>query len=161
MRTSILLGAAAFVGLTAANPAFCLQATTTTPSTSQVPPAPGEPMSPDMPNPAPAPDPSQPNPPVTEPLPPEMPMPTGQGQQTPPAPPQPPAAPMPENNPNAPAGQMATPPSEGASTANSGGATDATMQPQGATKAYPLCTKTIQDSCRNPGEGKSAKRRPR
>jgi hypothetical protein len=30
--------------------------------------------------------------------------------------------------------------------------------PMAATAPYPLCTKTLQDSCRNPGEGVSAKK---
>lgn len=89
------------------------------------------------------------------------------------APPEtPPPAPMPDPNPTPevpqptpapptspgpvvakPAMPMATPPSAGANTARSGSTTDQNMQPVQSTKAYPVCTRTLKDNCRNPGEG--------
>ncbi len=88
----------------------------------------------------PMPDPSQPNPPITEPLPPEMPV---------------------QGSTDAPIGPMATPPAAAAPDAQSGGTTSSMMQPVAATKAYPTCTKTLQDNCRNPGEGPKRAKKPR
>lgn len=153
MRSTIFLGAAAALALIATDPAICAQAAQPTPDATQ--PVPTDPTNP---SPAPTPDPSQPNPPVTEPLPPEMPMPAGEAQNVPPAPP---AQPMVMNR-EAPTGPMATPPDAGANSAQSGGTTSAMMQPQAATKEYPPCSKTLQDNCRNPGEGpRRIVRRPR
>jgi hypothetical protein len=56
---------------------------------------------------------------------------------------------------------MATSPSSGANSASSGGTTSAGMQPVAATKEYPPCTRTLQDNCRNPGEGPGATRKRR
>ena len=157
MRSTLFLGAAAALALIATDPALCAQAAPPPPADTMQP-APGEPEDPANPNPAPMPDPSQPNPPVTEPLPPEMPMPAGEAQTMPPAPP---TQPMVMNR-EAPVGPMATPPDAGATSATSGGTTSAMMQPQPATKEYPPCSKTLQDNCRNPGEGpRRVARRPR
>jgi hypothetical protein len=85
--------------------------------------------------------------------------------------PPPPADPMPAPSPgdpdqqpvrvntDAPIGPMATPP--GGDSAVSGGTTSQRLQPVPATKEYPPCTRTLQDNCRNPGEGPRASRRPR
>jgi hypothetical protein len=170
MRKTMFLGAAALITIVATDPAFCLQV---------APPA-GDPTQPDQtdPNTPPAPpvdDPSQPSPPITEPLPPEMPPVAGEGQQNPPMNPTPPVQstePMqtlppaepasPVVNRDVPAGPMATPPAPGNERAVSGGATQSMMTPQPSTKEYPLCSRTIQDSCRNPGEGpKKSSRKPR
>lgn len=164
MRKTMFLGAAALITIVATDPAFCLQV---------APPA-GEATQPDQtdPNTPPAPpvdDPSQPSPPITEPLPPEMPPVAGEGQQNPPtnptAPVQPtePMQPVPTVvNRDVPAGPMATPPTPGNERAVSGGATKSMMTPQPSTKEYPLCSRTIQDSCRNPGEGLTkSSRKPR
>jgi hypothetical protein len=63
---------------------------------------------------------------------------------------------------DAPNGPMATPPGSGSPGAQSGGTTSSMMTPQPATKEYPLCTREIQDSCRNPGEGpKTTRKRTR
>ncbi len=88
----------------------------------------------------PMPVPSQPNPPITEPLPPEMPV---------------------QGSTDAPIGPMATPPAAAAPDAQSGGTTSSMMQPVAATKEYPTCTKTLQDNCRNRGEGPKRARKPR
>lgn len=150
MRSYILLGAATMIGLVASDPAFCMQEAP--PPTEQMPPA-----DPVNPNPVPMPDPAQPVPPVTEPLPPEMPMPAGEAQQIPPTP-----APQPViQNRLAPTGPMATPPDAGADAAVSGGTTPSMMTPQPAIKEYPTCSKTLQDNCRNPGEGPKATRKRR
>jgi len=85
-------------------------------------------------------DSSQPNPPITEPLPPEMPV---------------------QGSTDAPIGPMATPPAAAAPDAQSGGTTSSMMQPVAATKEYPTCTKTLQDNCRNRGEGPKRARKPR
>ena len=147
MRKTLLFGAAALFGIIATDPAFCLQ--NGMPATSQ--PQPEQPMGPDTP---PIDDPSQPAPPVTEPLPPEMPPVAGEARDVPPAP-EPPMT----TRTDSPVGPMATPPSSSDQQAISGGTTREMMTPQPATKAYPLCTRIIQDSCRNPGEGpKTAKR---
>lgn len=152
MRSTIFLGAAAALALIATDPALCAQAAQPMPDRAQT-----DPNDPTNPNPAPMPDPSQPNPPVTEPLPPEMPMPAGEAQAAPPAPTQPMVM-----NREAPVGPMATPPDAGANSAQSGGTTSAMMQPQPATKEYPPCSRTLQDNCRNPGEGpRRVARRPR
>ncbi len=150
MRSHILLGAAAMIGLVAADPAFCMQEAP--PPTEQT-----LPTNPANPNPAPMPDPAQPAPPSTQPLPLEMPMPAGEAQQIPPAPASQPVI----QNRLAPAGPMATPPDAGADTAVSGGTTPSMMTPQPATKEYPLCSKTLQDNCRNPGEGPKRAKMPR
>lgn len=104
----------------------------TDPVPPETPPAPGEPM-PTPPDPAPAPE------PMPEPMP--APQPPVQGST------------------DAPMDPMATPPTAGSSTAQSGGTTSSMMTPQPATKEYPLCTREIQDSCRNPGEGPKATRK--
>ena len=115
------------------------------------------------------PPPADPMPP-SDPVPPETPPAPGEPMPTPPAP-APAPAPMPEPMPmpqppvdgstNAPAGPMATPPASAADSAQSGGTTSAMMTPQAATKEYPPCTKTLQDNCRNPGEGPKATRKKR
>ena len=119
-------------------------------------------MAQDMPSP-PA-DPMAPS----EPMPPAEPAPAQPGEPMPmPQPGDPVAPPVPEpmqqplGSTDAPMGPMATPPSAGSDTAQSGGTTSAMMQPQAATKAYPLCSRTVQDSCRNPGEGPKSARKPR
>ena len=152
MRKTLLFGAAALFGIIATDPAFCLQ--NGMPTTSQ--PQPEQPMGPDTPPIPPIDDPSQPAPPVTEPLPPEMPPVAGEARDVPPAP----ESPMTTRT-DSPTGPMATPPSSGGQEAISGGTTRELMTPQPATKAYPLCTRTIQDSCRNPGEGPKTAKRPR
>lgn len=118
-------------------------------------------MAQDMPPPA---DPMAPS----EPMPPEESMPPQPGEPMPmpqPGDPVSPPAPEPMQQPqsstDAPVGPMATPPSAGLDTAQSGGTTNAMMQPQPATKEYPLCSRTVQDSCRNPGEGPKSARKPR
>jgi hypothetical protein len=146
MRSTIFLGAAAALALIATDPAFCGQATTPPPPADPMPaPSPGDP---DQPIPAPVPDPAQP-PLPGQPIPPEM--------QTPPAP-APGQQPVRVNT-DAPIGPMATPP--GGDSAVSGGTTSQRLQPVPATKEYPPCTRTLQDNCRNPGEGPRASRRPR
>lgn len=112
--------------------------------------APAEPMPPTEPMPPAEPAPSQPG----EPMP--MPQPGD-----PVAPPAPEPMPQPQGSTDMPVGPMATPPSAGLDTAQSGGTTSAMMQPQAATKEYPLCSRTVQDSCRNPGEGPKSRRKPR
>lgn len=154
MRKTLLFGAAALIGVIGTDPAFCLQAGM--PTTSQVQPGPEVPTEPNVPPVPPVDDPSQPAPPITEPLPPEMPPVAGEARDVPPAP----QAPMTTRT-DAPVGPMATPPSSGDQQASSGGTTRAMMTPRPATKVYPLCTRTIQDSCRNPGEGPKTSRRPR
>ena len=152
MRKTLLFGAAALFGIIATDPAFCLQ--NGMPTTSQ--PEPAQPMGPDTQPIPPIDDPSQPAPPVTEPLPPEMPPVAGEARDVPPAP----EPPMTMRT-DSPIGPMATPPSSSDQQAISGGTTREMMTPQPATKAYPLCTRIIQDSCRNPGEGPKAAKRPR
>jgi hypothetical protein len=142
MRSTILLGAAAMIGLIATDPAFCMQAAP--PSAEQMPPADTV-----NPNPVPMPDPAQPAPPLTESLPPEMPVPAGEAQ-----------TPV-QGSTDAPVGSMATPPTAAAPSAQSGGTTSSMMQPVAATKEYPPCSKTLQDNCRNPGEGPKATRKRR
>lgn len=141
MRKTLLFGAAALFGIIATDPAFCFQDSTTTAQTQ-----PDEPVGPDGPSTSPMDDPSQPAPPITEPLPPEM-SPNSNG--------------APIMSQNMPVGPMATPPSLRGETAVSGGTTSAMLTPQAATKAYPVCSKTLQDNCRNPGEGTRATKRPR
>ena len=152
MRKTLLFGAAALFGMIATDPAFCMQDTMPmTPSTATE-----QPISPDNPSAPLEGDMSQPQPPVTQPMPPEMPPAAGEARQVPPAP----EAPMTTRT-DAPVGPMATPPAAGGQQAVSGGTTSAMMTPQPATKAYPLCSRTIQDSCRNPGEGPKAVKRTR
>jgi hypothetical protein len=150
MRKTLLFGAAALIGVIGTDPAFCLQ--NGMPTTSQAPQMPDAPIGPDTPSMPPVDDPSQPAPPITEPLPPEMPPVAGEARDVPPVPSDAPVT----MRTDAPAGPMATPPSIRNEQAISGGTTRATMMPQPATKAYPLCTRTLQDSCRNPGEGPGA-----
>jgi len=152
MRKTLLFGAAALFGIIATDPAFCLQ--NGMPTTSQ--PQPAQPMGPDTQPIPPIDDPSQPSPPVTEPLPPEMPPVAGEARDVPPAP-EPPVT----MRTDSPIGPMATPPSSSDQQAISGGTTREMMTPRPATKEYPLCTRIIQDSCRNPGEGPKAAKRPR
>lgn len=113
-------------------------------------PPPADPMAPSEPMPPAEPAPPQPGEP--------MPMPQPGEPVSPPAP-----EPMqqPQGSTDAPVGPMATPPSAGSDTAQSGGTTSAMMQPQAATKEYPLCSRTVQDSCRNPGEGPKSARKSR
>jgi hypothetical protein len=105
--------------------------------------------------------PAEPAPPA-EPMPPQpgepMPMPQPGEPLAPPAP-----EPMlqPQANTDGPVGPMATPPSAGTEAAQSGGTTSSMLTPQPATKEYPLCSKTVQDSCRNPGEGPKRAKKPR
>lgn len=154
MRSTLFLGAAAALALIATDPAICMQAAPPAPDSTQTPPPPpadpsnpGEPMAP-----APVPDPAAP--PQPQPMPPEM---------APPVQPAPGTAPTPpvQGSTDAPVGPMATPPTAGADTAQSGGTTSAGMTPVAATKEYPPCTKTLQDSCRNPGEGPKRAKKPR
>jgi outer membrane biosynthesis protein TonB len=134
MRSTLFLGAAAALALIATDPAICMQA---------APPPPADPSQPvDPMNPTPVPDPAAPPQPAPQPIPPEMPMP--QAPATPPAP-------APVIATDRPIGPMATAPSAGDDTAQSGGTTSTMMQPVPATKKYPPCTKTLQDNCRNPG----------
>lgn len=141
MRKTIFLGAAALIAIIGTDPAFCLQAAP--PAGEAAQPNPADPSTPPVP---PVDDPSQPAPPVTEPLPPEM-------------PPAPPSAPV--INRDVPVGPMATPPVANTDRAISGGTTQSMMTPQPATKPYPLCTRDLQDNCRNPGEGPQTKRKPK
>ncbi len=152
MRKTLLFGAAALFGIIATDPAFCMQ--NGMPSTSQTQQE--QPMGPDTPSVPPVGDPSQPAPPITEPLPPEMPPAAGEARNVP-STPEVPTTPRTDS----PTGPMATPPSSGDAQAVSGGTTSAMLTPRPATKVYPLCTRTIQDNCRNPGEGPKAARRPR
>lgn len=154
MRTKLLIGALAF-GLVATGPAISAQTTSTVPDGSQ--PMPGQTEDPADPNPMP--DPSNPTPPMTDPLPPEMPMPAGQAQDMPPM--QTPGdAPMVMDR-SMPAAPPATMPSAGANEAVSGSTTGMMMTPQPATKVYPPCSRTLQDNCRNPGEGPKRVKKPR
>ena len=149
MRSKLLIGAIA-IGMFSAIPATFAQTTSTPSDGSQ--PMPGETEDPDSPNPMP--DPSNPTPPMTEPLPPEMPMPAGEPQGMP--------MPMPAqpgmDRSMAP-GSPATPPTSATDRAMSGSTSSAMMTPQPATKAYPPCSRTVKDSCRNPGEGPKAPKR--
>ncbi len=86
--------------------------------------------------------PQEPMPPETPPAPGD-PMPAPQPGDPMPAPPAPVPEPMPEPT-AAPIMTPATPP-----------------QQTTPTEPYPLCTKTLQDSCRNPGEGPKATRKKR
>ena len=153
MRKTLLIGAVALIGIIATDPAFCMQNGMPTTSQTQT----EQPMGPDGPSVPPVSDPSQPAPPITEPLPPEMPPVAGESRDVPST--QSGAPVMGQTD--APVGPMATPPISRSERAISGGTTRAMMTPQPATKAYPLCSKTLQDSCRNPGEGPSSARRPR
>ena len=152
MRSKLLIGAIA-IGMFSATPAIFAQTTSTPSDGSQ--PMPGETEDPASPNPMP--DPSNPTPPMTEPLPPEMPMPAGEAQ----------GVPMPMPMPAQPEGMdrsmargsPATPPTLATDRAMSGSTSSAMMTPQPATKAYPPCSRTVQDSCRNPGEGPKATKR--
>ncbi len=146
MRSTYFLGAAAALTLIATDPAICAQAAPPPPTDTMQ----AMPTDPANPAPAPMPDPSQPTPPIAEPMPPEMPMPAG---EVPPA--------SVRGSTDAPIGPMATPPASAAQDAQSGGTTAALMQPVAATKEYPLCSKTVQDSCRNPGEGPKRAKKPR
>jgi hypothetical protein len=80
-----------------------------------------------------------------------------------PAPPMPeqpqPADPVPAQP--APEPPVETPPAPSAAPAVSSAVTPEQMAPRPATEPYPLCTKTLQDSCRNPGEGPKAVKKPR
>jgi hypothetical protein len=134
MRTTIFLGAAAALALIATDPAFCLQSA-----------------------PTPSADPMQ----ATEPAPAAEPVPTPAPTGEPMAEPMPAPQPSVQGSTDAPVGPMATPPSAGSSTAQSGATTPAMLTPQPATKEYPLCTREIQDSCRNPGEGPKSTRKKR
>ena len=111
-----------------------------------MPPPPSDPMAP-----------AEPMPPVepmgpTDQMPPAQPMPPAPGEPMPPPPgngpalmPQPMPAPEPMSAPSA--APVMTPP--------------ARPQPTAATEPYPVCTKTLQDSCRNAGEGPKAARKKR
>lgn len=155
MRKTIFLSAAALITIIGTDPAFCLQATPPAGEANQ--PSPMDPNAPPVP---PKDDPSQPSPPITEPLPPEMPPVAGEGQTYPPMPPSMPTQSV--INRDVPIGPMATPPVVATDRAVSGGTTQSMMKPQAATKTYPLCTRTLQDNCRNPGEGsKKSRSRPR
>lgn len=154
MRKTIFLGAAALIAIIGTDPAFCVQAAP--PAREATQPDPTDPSAPPVP---PVDDPSQPTPPITEPLPPEMPPVAGEGQANTPTPP---VMNKPVINRDVPIGPMATPPVAGMQRAESGGTTPAMMTPQPATKTYPPCTRTLQDNCRNPGEGpKATRRKPR
>lgn len=133
MRSTYFLGAAAALALIATDPAICAQAAPTPPTDTM------QPM------------PTEPSPsPITDPMPPEMPMPAGE------------VSPAPvQGSTDAPIGPMATPPVVAAPSAQSGGTTSSMMQPVAATKEYPPCSKTLQDNCRNPGEGPKATRKRR
>lgn len=127
---------------------------------SMAPPPPADPMPPEGPaEPTPPTNPPQPGEPTPKPRPtdPTTPPMPGEPMQPSPQPTEPVPDPVPpepmQNTTNAPVGPMATPPGSNAPTAQSGGTTSSTMTPQPATKEYPLCTREIQDSCRNPGEG--------
>ncbi len=143
MRSILFVSAAAALTLIATDPAFCMQDMNPSQPTDST--APEQPASPEMPpQPEPAPPPSDP-----------MPMPQ------PPMEPTPAPQPQVEGSTDAPVGPMATPPGSNSPVAQSGGTTSAMMTPQPATKEYPLCTREIQDSCRNPGEGPKTTRKPR
>lgn len=142
MRKTLLFGAAAMFGIIATDPAFCVQDAAATTAQTQ----PDEPAGPDVPSTPPIGEPAPPAPPIAEPLPPEM-------------PPSPDRAPIMRED--VPVGPMATPPALRGEAAVSGGTTSAMLTPQAATKAYPVCSKTLQDNCRNPGEGTRAAKRPR
>ncbi len=153
MRKTLLFGAAALIGIIGTDPAFCLQ--NGMPVATQ--PQPGEAPAPEGPAVPPVDEPMRPAPPIAKPLPPEMPPVAGEGRNMPASPND--GTSM--GSSNAPAGPMATPPSSNDQQAISGGTTDAMMTPQPSTKAYPLCSRTIQDSCRNPGEGPKTAKKPR
>lgn len=146
MRSTYFLGAAAVLALIAIDPAICAQAAPN-PSAELTQSVPSDPVNP---VPMPMPDMSQPTPQDTEPLPPEMPMPA---TNAPPAPVL--------GSTDSPVGPMATPPTASAPVARSGGTTNSMMQPVVSTKEYPPCSKTLQDNCRNPGEGPKATRKRR
>jgi len=155
MRKTIFLGAAALITIMATDPAFCLQ--TAPPDGEANQPDPMDPVTPVVP---PVDDPSQPSPPITEPLPPEMPPVAVEGQANPPMPSGPPSPTI--VNRNVPIGPMATAPGPDSARAISGGTTRSMMTPQPTRKTYPLCTRTLQDNCRNPGEGpRNSRSRPR
>jgi hypothetical protein len=136
MRVSLLAGAVA-LGLIVTDPAICAQIASPPPDGSQ-------PVAGETEGPVPMPDPSNPTPPITEPLPPEMPV-----QQ----------APVVIDR-SLPPGPPATPPTTAADAAVSGSTTTQMMTPVAATKDYPLCSKTLQDNCINPGEvPRAAKKR--
>ena len=153
MRKTLLFGAAALIAIIGTDPAFCFQTEAPTTSQSQ----PDQPTGPEGPSVPPVDDPSQPAPPNTEPLPPEMPISAAERRQMPAAP----DSGTTMGRTDAPVGPMATPPSSNDQQAISGGTTNAMMTPQPATKEYPLCTRTVQDSCRNPGEGPKVAKKPR
>ncbi|MBL0925428.1 MAG: hypothetical protein IBJ12_13315 [Sphingomonadaceae bacterium] len=147
MRSTILLGAAAALALIATDPALCMQnptppANPTDPIPPETPPTPGDPVPPTPPAPG-------------QPMPMPAPMPAPEPEPQPTPTPQPPV----QGSTDAPVGPMATPPMAGADRAQSGGTTSAMMTPQPATKEYPPCTRTLQDNCRNPGEGPKATRK--
>lgn len=150
MRNTLFFSAAVALALIATDPAFCMQDMNPPPPAGPIAPEqpvpPGTPPSPTEPMPAPAPG---------EPMP--MPQPAPSPAPAPAPAPQPPV----QGSSDAPMGPMATPPSSPTDSAQSGGTTSAMMQPQAATKAYPLCSRMVQDSCRNPGEGPKSPRRPR
>lgn len=146
MRSILFVSAAAALALIATDPAFCMR--DMNPSQPADSTAPEHPASPEMP---PQPTERELTPPPSDP----MPMPQPPMERTPA--PQPPV----QGSTDAPVGPMATPPGSNAPVAQSGGTTSAMMTPQPATKEYPLCTREIQDSCRNPGEGPKTMRKPR
>jgi hypothetical protein len=150
MRSTIFLGAAAALALIATDPAFCMQ--------DMNPPPPADPMAPA--DPVPPQTPPKPGEPMPEPAPPPgEPMPMPQPMPAPAPEPMPTPQPPVQGSTDAPTSPMATPPMAGTDRAQSGGTTSSMMTPQPATKEYPPCTKTLQDNCRNPGEGPKATRK--
>lgn len=152
MQSKLLksLGLAAFI---AASPISVMAQDSMMPPPPADPTAPAQPMQPAEPAP---PQPGEPMPMPQPDGPTPMPQPGG-----PVAPPAPEPMPQPQGSTDAPTGPMATPPASGSDRAQSGATTSSMMVPQPATKAYPLCSRTIQDSCRNPGEGPKSGRKPR
>lgn len=138
MKIRLLLGAAA-LGL--AMPAIAQEMTPPAdPSGANVPPAPTAPPPPDGMTDMPAP-PAPPSPPAD----PNATVPKGEVPPTPGMVPADPNAPM---DPAAPVGTAANPVVVGG---------NATLPP--APQAdYPVCSKTVQDSCINPGEGPAKKK---
>ncbi len=129
MRNALLLAAAAF----AAVPVIA-QTGTMPPTDPPIPETPAPPAPPETPAPPPAP------------MPPAQPAP-----EIPPPTPTPPSQPGPVVNVSPPRGPMATPPSAGMDTADSGATTNANLQPVPSTKTYPVCTRKITDNCINRG----------
>lgn len=127
-----------------------------------IPPAPGQPTAPPMPGQPgvpPTPETPMPNAPQEMPAQPDAPTPSSDPTPEVPQPtPAPPTAPAPVAGRDKPAGPMATPRNSGAVKTTSGGTSEAELASQaGATKEYPVCSKTVTDNCVNRGERSKSK----